>query len=147
MKKMAREILFRGKRKDNGEWITVRTVLHLSDGTVYMPSIRNDVPIATMTEEGNIVELRNIFWCEIVPETLCQYVGTTDIKDNRIFEGDIVKVKDNLTEMTFIGEVGYSNSSFAISDGFITHYRWIDYEVEVIGNVIDNPELLEAENE
>lgn len=79
----------------------------------------------------------------VFPETVGQYTGRKDKNGVKVFEGDIIKCRDILTNRTFTGVVSYGSCSFAIYDGSCSHYRWMDYDVEVIGNAHDNPELLE----
>ncbi len=72
----------------------------------------------------------------------------TELKDkigNEIYEGDIVKMKDVEDNIERIGFVDFSDGSFRINCGFITCYRWMYYEVEVIGNIYENKELLNDE--
>ena len=122
-----REILFRGKRTDNGEWI---------EGYF---GIANEHPY--ISDEFKFYG--------VVPETVGQYTGRTDKKDRKIFEGDIVRVHDYLAKRgdpwhEFEGVVGHQNASFVIISDVVKHYRWIDYECEIIGNIHDNPELVEG---
>jgi uncharacterized phage protein (TIGR01671 family) len=74
---------------------------------------------------------------------ISQYTGLKDKNGKEIWESDIVKFID--LRYPEIGEeqgiVGFSDASFRIESEIVTHYRWIDYEVEVIGNVYDNPEI------
>ena len=131
-----REILFRGKRKDfDNEWL-------YGFYTLYNNNRGMKPTIITGTEENCCILL------EVIPETIGQYTGLTDKNGKKIFEGDIVKCKDYLEtksfEFEFQGYVDFKNGSFVIVGGFMTHYRWLDYEVEVIGNIHDNPELLKG---
>jgi uncharacterized phage protein (TIGR01671 family) len=158
-----REILFRGKRKDNGEWATATSIFKaecagelsfyinsLSDATVYFNSDGN----ITRTETELDCE-----WLEVIQETVGQFTGLTDKNGKKIFEGDIVRYvnpdEDAITGSVVYGEHGYVGTheigfyvewkipEFAIylrNDlGFWTKFR----ETEVIGNIHDNPELLE----
>lgn len=128
------EIIFRGKRIDNGEWV---------EGA-YMPhyySTRYGKVAAIFTNDDVLCKTYRF---PVDPSTVGQYTGLKDKNGKRIFEGDIVKGEDALLrDIEIFGYVCFKDGSFVISDDLITHYRWIDYEVEVIGNIHDNPELME----
>lgn len=134
---MDREILFRGKRTDNGEWVE-GDLLH-----GYCAEKSTD--IASIDISCTV---------EVIPETVGQYTGLTDKNGKKIFEGDILKTPE------FIGKVVYNNVIAAfiveINDSTETCYHWSplnegDIErrpqlqyTEVIGNIHDNSELLEV---
>ena len=122
-----REIEFRGKREDNGEWVCG-----------YLFKIWERVYILWGTTNGvpNMVE--------VIPETVGQYTGLKDKKGKKIREGDIVKYRREESRTTSIGVVKFDNASFYIDSGWLTSYAWLDYEAEVIGNFHDNPELLKG---
>lgn len=109
-----REILFRGKRVDNGEWI---------DGFYAKSGDRTFILIDNDFAVGYVIMK------EVYPETVGQFTGLTDKNGKKIFEGDIIEYeKDGATyEIIFVKENG------------ITKCR-----DKVIGNVHDNPELLEV---
>ena len=123
-----REILFRGKRVDNGEWI---------EGG-FVPSLN-----------GKRFYIGNMFECvEIIPETRSEYTGLTDKNGTRIFEGDIVRCKDTLHEVIFCKISGCAFFGITMPDrGEIWNFDGITRadRMEVIGNIHDNPELLEGD--
>ena len=132
-----REILFRGKRLNNGEWVE-GFYNHLPCGRFGA----DEHMIQTVLENGKIGMLY-----DIDPSTVGQYTGLTDKNGKRIFELDIVKtdkfsepnkqyiIKYDLQFGAFIGQDRY-NVYFVTFDGD-------SGEFEVIGNVTDNPEFLE----
>jgi uncharacterized phage protein (TIGR01671 family) len=141
-----REILFRGKRKDNGEWV---------EGGIYHNS--EDEIVFIIKDTG----LGYHEFIEVIPETVGQFTGLYDKCDKngtKIFEGDIITQNwYDYTEPSddSIGEVVFCkyDCSFSVLDvekygivplGKCHAYHW---EAEVIGNIHDNPELLEGEAE
>ena len=132
-----REILFRGKRKDSGEWI---------EGW-YCGKTCID-PFGEAVESSQIIESKYLFWHEVVPETVGQYTGLTAKNGVKIFEGDIMEyVNDDGTKAHYVvcvdGEMG---SWVASLIGSVANVP-LGYAIkifEVIGNRFDNPELLEV---
>ena len=123
-----REILFRGKRIDNENWET-GSLVFLRKGT--------------SEEKAFIADKMTAYHTPVVSDSIGQYTGLTDKNGKKVFEHDLVKAYDPLDEISFIGVVKYFDGSFYICDtDFCSYYRWIYYEVEVIGNIHDNPELL-----
>lgn len=74
---------------------------------------------------------------------LMQYTGLKDKNGKEIYEGDIVEVIDKYAKRVFTGEVSFIDASFVIKNDYSTNYRWMDYDVKVIGNIYENPELME----
>lgn len=138
-----REILFRGKRTDDYEWI---------EGSLCttIPSDEDFYTISYFDFEGYYIEEK------VIPETVGQYTGLTDKNDKKIFEGDIVVCKqaingnliDYYVEIGFV-EMKYGAFGLHRKQGYYRPFKdWLeDYEYEVIGNIHDNPELLKVGDE
>lgn len=126
-----REILFRGKIIElceyQGQWL---------EGFY---AVENGKPFIAIPKENGL----NGFYCD--PETVGQYIGL-DKNGTKIFEADIVKVYDVYCNETVVGVVEFCDGLFRIYDADFTSYdRWMNYEVEVIGNVYDDVNLLEED--
>lgn len=130
-----REILFRGKRIDNGEWAVGDLLV-------------NDL-------EGKAA-IRDRSTCEVmpvIPRTVGEYTGLKDQNAKKIFEGDIVRHRDEFwrTPMQSVVEYGadkWNYPAFDLKDNDyesnglqLAHER--DVELEVIGTIYDNPEFVE----
>ena len=133
-----REILFRGKDAEIGNWYI---------GDIFHSSMDVDtVRIHDYINRANV---------KIIPETLGQYTGLTDKNGKKIFEGDIVRMERGLMlngEYAYceVCKVIYDHCCFfvAFPDGCrrTRLYREDDTErYEIIGNIHDNPELLKGE--
>lgn len=128
-----REILFRGKRVDNNEW--VYGFLSKSRGNNHFLSLCID-------HEENGVMLSSI----VEPETIGQYTGLSDKNGTKIFEGDIVLYNGEKHIVVF--ETRGENSYFGIKIDHIETWGFClsvpAKLMEVIGNIHDNPELAEG---
>lgn len=128
-----REILFRGKRTDNGEWI--EGYYRDLDGE-HPRILKENIFIGKF---GRVLEFKNI---DVIPETVGQYTGLTDKNGKRIFEGDIV----DYISSDVIGNP--KTGTIIVED--MTDYDTMIYlnhsdELQIIGNIHDNPELLGGE--
>lgn len=149
---MEREILFRGKRKDNGEWICGDLLQDVESGICAIVSYVN--------LGGNIHDLSESCIFAVIPETVGQYTGLTDKNGVKIFEGDIVK--GTAYSATRIGVIVWIDeiSSFGVRHVNAQNLTaWVnssilrcaaigktdEFAAEVIGNIHDNPELLKKE--
>ena len=128
------EILFRGKRMDNGEW-------------VYGFPFSYKVGFAI---EG--IETWSGGRHRIDPSTVGQYTGLTDKHGKKIFEGDVVECLQEINgnwidKHIEIGYVEMRYGAFGLhrKQGYYRPFKdWLeDYEYEVVGNIHDSPELLE----
>lgn len=132
---MNREILFKAKRIDNGEWVEGQYVY------ITNPLTEDGKPIKHLICNGT-----NIFNDLIDPVTLCQYTGLTDKDGKKIWENDIlVELPDGEGYFTCEWEEG--TARFVMNgDGLTVDFdNYWSYQTEVAGNIFDNPELLEVE--
>ena len=119
-----REIIFRGKREDNGEWVCGAYYKELSNYYILHP-INAFVPV--------------------IPETVGQYTGLKDKNGKQIYEGDIVKSNykaGNLVVYFVHGCFRLTYSKKLIGTGLEIFFN---EELQIIGNIYENQELLEKE--
>lgn len=160
-----REILFRGKRKDNGEWVE-GYYTELPCGSLGATIFSNDDELVCEDTKSYIIKVftkqhtnysnsnpLQVIECEkyeVIPETVGQFTGLTDKKGKKIFEGDIVKATTGIegyksTYHSTIQEVKYNAEMCGIAV-FLPFDNSDMVEIEVIGNLYDNPTLLRSEN-
>lgn len=122
-----REILFRGKGNKK-----------YNDGNWYY-----GVPI--QCDDGDWQICTNCSKRTVIAKTIGQYTGLTDKNGTKIFEGDIIKIKGK-TRYIFYGSSGFRHTNYGeYADTLENVFTVVD--CEVIGNKIDNPELLRSDTE
>ena len=132
-----REILFKGKQVDNGEWVEGYYLNQRESLTD-----KKACYIATNNGYG-------FNYISVIPETVCQFTGLYDKNGRKIFEGDIVEGNSEYFTYTHpYGKVVYDGGQYLISfDDVLEDIEclgaWAN-DVEIIGNIYDNPELLEV---
>lgn len=143
-----REILFKGKRIDNGEWIEGSLIdLDIDSGYCYIVQPYKKASILPIifliTDRMKLVD----------PETLCQFTGLFDKNGNRIWENDICDRKEKYPEVVKMTNGDWTlDYSYAIGRDYGNSYCNLGFYVnerkcvEVIGNIFDNPELLQEES-
>ena len=153
-----REILFRGKRLDSGEWVQGAFIPDYTQNAFYI------------TKVGECCH-------KVALETVGQYIGITDKNGRKIFEGDIFKFNDEVWE-SYYTSCGMEYDSWEVENygaiGFYEETAKFDFrkykfnensveadlhenntiefadfisELEIVGNIHDNPELLEGGTE
>lgn len=118
--------LFKAKRLDNGEWIV---------GYLYRLS-ENNPPFVMLRKYGESYEVDE--------HTICQCTGLKDKNSRLIWENDIVKINNSKVNM-LITFRDFEIICTIPNEKYYKHRLEYDTEYEVIGNIFDNPELLESE--
>ena len=147
---MTRDILFRGKRLDNGKWIE-GGYAKVEPPPVCFAEDTGSAKIYIVAENERILAdlgmPRRYAMYEVDPSTVGQYTGLTDKAGQKIFEGDFVRVYDCLYDRTFVGVVHFEGACFGITTEFNPHNRWQDYSCEVIDNIHDGLKFPEPSTE
>ena len=145
-----REILFKAKRLDNGEWVEVNLVqsedvdddfkviiIPLKESWMYTEEYSNDIGF-----EG---------WYKVDPTTLCQYTGLVDKNGQKIWENDILcgHLDEEYPEDITYTKVFWNVIGFHTKENHSINIEpfdeWYTEHFEVCGNIFDNSELLEVE--
>ena len=147
-----REILFRGKT-NKGEWVQGSLIL-ADNYCCILEKEENLHPIDVPYLNGEYGTFDGGA-TPIIPKTIGQYTGLTDKNGKKIFEGDICRFREWTNgDMCWIGKVYYEYQQFVISGNknkecetpfTLAMSRFIPENIEVIGNIHDNPELLKSE--
>ena len=129
--------LFRAKRMDNGEW-TYGYLYGIWERKYILWGMTNDVPNMT----------------EVAPSTICQCTGLRGEDGKKIFEGDIVgyidctSTENGYSEHYCRGLVAWDEetASFQVTERLSAEsYEVLDRGCNVLGNIFDNPDLMEVE--
>lgn len=161
---MQREYKYRAKRLDGKGWVYGMPVKSVNDRCYMIVGATEDA-----VNTSNEVDF---MYVEVDPKTVCQYTGLKSNDGKYIYEGDVIRITeyDNIAILlglskkeiestnledckyqkrnSFIGEVVFSESCFFVGDTYFSAFHGDQrlsqpiFEIEVIGNVFDNPELL-----
>lgn len=130
---MKREIKFRGKEFETGQWI---------EGS--LTTYPKHYPNIILVEDAEPIPRETTY--VVLPETVCQFSEITDKNGNSIFEHDLILIHDSESSYQFTVEVLFHKGMFCYKNkacGF-TPLWYVSDRCEVIGNVFDNPELLKG---
>jgi len=137
-----RDIKFRGKRVDNGEWVYGSLV---SFGKPYIVTSKHGFSHYRATASKTYMHIKDAH--KVIPKTVGQFTGLLDKNSVEIYEGDVVTCEDfntmNYSVLFQGGAFGYVNRYGGLE------WLWIDDEtgasdLEVIGNIHDNPDFLKG---
>ena len=134
-----REYKFRGKRLDNGEWVY---------GSLYGAQYQETGKVGIMTAEqaGDVAIIDEVF-----SQTVGQYAEIKDDDKNDIYEGDIVELCGHLFEVVYdyscfmLNKVSLHKNKNSLHWINTLYWRSKAYSLNVVGNIHDNPELLEGD--
>ena len=142
-----REIEFRGKTEKNDEWVYGHLISKYdadacSPCTYYI--------IETMDFSQDVDNYKSLYdvvnygdYYEVYENTIGQYTGKKDKNGTKIFEGDIVLVDEYEQEIAIIKwDEECGNFYFELDNLYLTFDEYYANELEVVGNIYDNPELL-----
>ena len=132
------EILFRGQTRRKNEWAKMPSSNWVYGG-IFVPEDNLNFAIIIAQQE-NTVEKHSVYG-----DTVGQYTGLTDKNGKKIFEGDIVRYGDTIHQVVF--EQRNTTAYFGLVYSEVEtmpfgHYQDLT-QIEVIGNIYDDPELLE----
>ena len=137
-----REILFKAKRVDNGEWV---------EGWLFKTQEHSYIAYDRQFDDDLFLSPQNIF-IEVDTNTICQYTGLTDKNGTKIFEGDVIRGLF-LHSRPINSVVSFQDGAFGLLwnragvEIFWAFTSICNVEYEVIGNIHDNPELLKGGEE
>lgn len=154
-----REILFKAKRADIEEWVEGYYIYHINRticpfGDSIKPEDEQHVIMQDGFSDWNMP--RDTVHFDIIRETLCQYTGLKDKNGKRIWENDIVLLREEIQDYEWKAAVKFGNPNREYNWGWQLVpvgecemnkdiLLWIDMDIancEVIGNIFDNPELI-----
>ena len=125
--KQMREILFKAKRTDNGEWVEGHIFNMMYDGTIYYCIEREWID---SNSYGEIIG----DWYFIDEETICQYAGLTDKNENKIFENDIAIYQNEKVIIKYNEDI----AAFVMEkdDGWMMPFIITSSKnIEIVGNI------------
>lgn len=133
-----REILFRGKREDNGEWVYGYLVKHPSAIHIgdYSNSWYIHVPPRDPDDNGG--------GYAVMPETVGQYTGQTDKNGTMIFDGDICEIDREDGTFEIIWDNRFARIALVSNELYFDFDQFYRHEIRAIGNIHDTPELLKV---
>ena len=132
-----RNIRFQGKRVDNGKRVYGSLFALLDLAFILKEAEGERIHVIINTKFGD----RAMEAIPVIPETVKQFTGLQDKNNIDIYEGDVVRVDGY--DPRDIGIVTYHVSGFNVQDAHGSGHTSLNPCCEIIGNIYDNPKLLE----
>lgn len=131
-----REILFKAKRLDNGEWVR--------GYYINIAKINHFICTGKIKLDGAVKGIIAPEMYAIDPDTLCQYTGFTDKNGKKIWENDIAHIRSS--GLSGYGVIKYENGNLVLVDAKRkrTYSMYGEWKIRKDGNIFDNAELLEV---
>ena len=142
-----REILFRAKRIDSGQWVQSGTIIQFKDNEpdIYIGESGGEVYPCYDSEERNIISMSKCLFCKVDPKTVGRYTGQKDKNGNKIWENDIVKCGANTLVRWSEKYAGWCLAQRGWMHEHFFGEAINPCDCEVIGNIFDNPEVLKLD--
>lgn len=132
-----REIIFKAKRKDSGEWV--------EGYYLNIAKINRFICTGKIKLDGAVKGIIAPEMYEIDPDTICQYTGLTDKNGRKIWENDIAYIRSS--GLSGYGVIKYENGNLVLVDSKRkrTYSLYGEWKIRKDGNIFDNAGLLEVE--
>lgn len=132
-----REILFKAKRLDNGEWV--------EGYYLNVAKINHFICTGKIKLDGAVKGIIAPEMYAIDPDTLCQYTGLCDKNGKKIWENDIAHIRSS--GLSGYGVIKYENGNLVLVDAKRkrTYSLYGEWKIRKDGNIFDNADLLEVE--
>lgn len=140
-----REVMFRGRMSDSEKWVFGYYCSFNGGADIFVPFTEEE----KKANEGHIFSAVGGLWYSVRSETVGQFTGLTDKNGKKVFEGDIFATRCNKGVIAFdddMGTFGFQIWWKGFPDDFATLKEFGKPNFEIIGNIYDNPELLEGFN-
>ena len=141
-----KKILFRGKTPA-GKWVSSGNLLHFNEegGLFFIPAMDDKCIADHDLENDDIIAIENTRFHKVLTETVSQYTGFNDKNGNPIFEGDILRIGEGYWDCFVEFESGCFITTGCEKARRCHKSPLLTGNVfEIIGNIWDNPELLEV---
>ena len=157
-----RPLIFKGKRLDNGAWVCGGTIVQLFDDDellTFIPYMHDRCFCHHDEVTDAIMCIENTVMHKVNPKTVRQFTGLLDKNSKAIYEYDIVRIRgdqnsEDWKNVDYIAQIVFLDGGFCAIDGTEEEHGFrryslarLDFDLEVIGNIFDNPELLNEDCE